>query len=146
MSVFFIWKISIILVAFAALGFLAWYLFAKLHVFTERGRGQTWRLLIAGGPLFAALLVAISRTCDYHHHWQDVTVGSLLGLTVGYLSYRQYYPAMDTRYCYLPYGGETVLNSNLNRKSICKGDQLPDDSDSETKRLLGGENKDSKWT
>lgn len=131
--------------AFASLGFLAWYLLAKLHVFTERGRGQTWRLLAAGGPLFAALMVAISRTCDYHHHWQDVTVGSLIGLALGYLSYRHYYPAMDSRFCYLPYGGD-VPSPSSNRKPVCKGDQLLDEPESDTKMLLEGEDKDSKWT
>lgn len=139
------YKSSFILVAFAALGYLAWYLFAKLHVFTERGRGQTWRLLASGGPLFAALMVAISRTCDYHHHWQDVTVGSLIGLTVGYLSYRQYYPPLDSRHCYLPYSSE-VISPNSNRKTVSKRDQVPDESESDTKMLLEGEEKESKWT
>lgn len=30
-------------------------------------------------PSIGALLVAISRTEDYRHHWQDVFIGSLLG-------------------------------------------------------------------
>lgn len=131
--------------SFAALGFLSWYLFAKLHAFTERGRGQTWRLLAAGGPLFAALMVSISRTCDYHHHWQDVTVGSLIGLTVGYLSYRQYYPPIGSRHCFVPYGTE-VLSPSSNRKPVPKRDKVPDESESDTKTLLEGEDKDSKWT
>jgi len=67
---------------------------AKLHAFDIRGRGHTWRLCIAVIPLLIALLVAVSRTCDYHHHWQDVTVGGLIGLFAGYISYRQYYPSI----------------------------------------------------
>lgn len=80
--------------AFASFGFIAYYVGAKLHAFDSRGRGHTWRLCIAVIPLVISLLVAVSRTCDYHHHWQDVTVGSLIGLLTGYISYRQYYPSI----------------------------------------------------
>nr|XP_036674895.1 phospholipid phosphatase 5 isoform X2 [Drosophila suzukii] len=80
--------------AFASFGFIAYYVGAKLHAFDIRGRGHTWRLCIAVIPLLIALLVAVSRTCDYHHHWQDVTVGGLIGLFAGYISYRQYYPSI----------------------------------------------------
>lgn len=82
------------LVAFASFGFIAYYIGAKLHAFDSRGRGHTWRLCIAVIPLFIALLVAVSRTCDYHHHWQDVTIGGLIGLFAGYISYTQYYPSI----------------------------------------------------
>ncbi|XP_036674895.3 phospholipid phosphatase 5 isoform X2 [Drosophila suzukii] len=80
--------------AFASFGFIAYYVGAKLHAFDIRGRGHTWRLCIAVIPFLIALLVAVSRTCDYHHHWQDVTVGGLIGLFAGYISYRQYYPSI----------------------------------------------------
>lgn len=77
------------------MAYLAMFLFARLHVFKERGRGQSWRLLVCLAPLFGALLVALSRTCDYHHHWQDVVVGSILGLGIGVMSYRNYFPAVS---------------------------------------------------
>ncbi|EIW82802.1 PAP2-domain-containing protein [Coniophora puteana RWD-64-598 SS2] len=76
--------------SFAGLGFLSFYLAGKLHLFDTRGHApKAW---IAITPLFGAALVAISRTMDSRHHWQDVTVGSLLGLIVSYFSYRQYFP------------------------------------------------------
>lgn len=77
--------------------FLAMFLMDRLHVFKDKGRGQSWRLLISSMPLFGALLVALSRTCDYHHHWQDVFVGSLLGIGIGVLSYRLYFPVKQLR-------------------------------------------------
>ncbi|KAH8248344.1 hypothetical protein KR032_001593 [Drosophila birchii] len=80
--------------AFASFGFIAYYIGAKLHAFDARGRGHTWRQCISVIPLLIALLVAVSRTCDYHHHWQDVSFGGLLGLVTGYASYRQYYPSI----------------------------------------------------
>lgn len=66
-------------------------------MFKDKGRGQSWRLLISSMPLFGALLVALSRTCDYHHHWQDVFVGSLLGIGIGVLSYRLYFPVKQLK-------------------------------------------------
>lgn len=79
------------------MGYLSLYLMDRLHLFKEQGRGQSWRLLLCLAPLFGALLVALSRTCDYHHHWQDVLVGSLLGLGIGALCYRQYFPVKQIR-------------------------------------------------
>lgn len=76
---------------------------AKLHAFDARGRGQTWRLAVSVLPLILAALVAVSRTCDYHHHWQDITVGGIIGLLSGYYSYRQYYPSIFSAEAGRPY-------------------------------------------
>ncbi|KAF9071707.1 phosphatidic acid phosphatase type 2/haloperoxidase [Rhodocollybia butyracea] len=87
--------------SFAGLGFLAFYLAGKLHLFDRKGHlGKVWLFL---APLAAATLVAISRTMDYRHHWQDVVVGSILGLIVAYFSYRQYYPSLASELCHKPY-------------------------------------------
>ncbi|KAF8608032.1 PAP2-domain-containing protein [Ceratobasidium sp. AG-I] len=87
--------------SFAGLGFLSFYLAGKLHLFDERGHtGKAW---IALTPLTGALLTAISRTMDYRHHWQDVLVGSIVGLTFSYFSYRQYYPTLESPFSHKPY-------------------------------------------
>ncbi|KIJ64294.1 hypothetical protein HYDPIDRAFT_62127, partial [Hydnomerulius pinastri MD-312] len=87
--------------SFAGLGFLAFYLAGKLHLFDTRGHASKAWLSLA--PLSAASLVAISRTMDYRHHWQDVLTGSLLGLVISYFAYRQYYPDLASKTAHVPY-------------------------------------------
>jgi len=87
--------------SFAGLGFLTFYLAGKLHLFDKRGHaGKAWLSMI---PLAGASLVAISRTMDNRHHWQDVLVGSLVGLAFAFFAYRQYYPALSDRKSHLPF-------------------------------------------
>ena len=34
---------------------------------------------------------------DYWHHWEDVTVGFLLGVLCAFVSYRQHYPSIASQ-------------------------------------------------
>ena len=77
------------------------FLIGQLGVF--RPRTDLARVLIALAPLIGALLIAISRLEDYRHDVYDVTVGSLLGLTVTYFTYRRYYPALKSAKSDIPY-------------------------------------------
>ncbi|KAJ4488041.1 PAP2-domain-containing protein [Lentinula aciculospora] len=87
--------------SFAGLAFLAFYLAGKLHLFDRKGHvGKAW---ISLTPFAGAALVAISRTMDYRHHWQDVVVGSLLGTVMAYFSYRQYFPSLAADMCHQPH-------------------------------------------
>lgn len=87
--------------SFAGLGFLALYLVGKLHLFDTRG--YVFKAWISITPLAGALFVAVSRTMDYRHHWQDVVTGSSLGFLLAYFSYRQYYPHLASADAHLPY-------------------------------------------
>lgn len=111
--------------SFATLGFLSFYLMAKLKIFNDEGRGKSYRLIISFLPLVLAMLIgnnticnkincvvnnsfhtlfaAISRTCDYHHWKEDVIVGSLIGLSIAWLSYRQYFPPLNCKKSHLVY-------------------------------------------
>lgn len=87
--------------SFAGLGFLAFYLAGKLHLFDTRGHaGKAWVSLF---PFCGAAMVAISRSMDYRHHWHDIVVGSALGIVMSYFAYRQYYPPLSSELSHRPY-------------------------------------------
>jgi len=73
--------------------FVTLYLAGKLGTFTERGRRQSYKLLVLL-PLLVAVLIAASRTCDYHHHWQDVLAGGALGAVWAWVAYHHFYPSV----------------------------------------------------
>jgi len=72
-----------------------------MHLFDHRGfTGKAWLSLT---PFLAALLVAISRTMDYRHHWEDVAVGSIVGTVFSYFAYRQYFHPLKSINSNCPY-------------------------------------------
>lgn len=68
--------------AFAGLGFLAFWLAGQVMLFKAPPRA--WKSFCCFTPIVAAAMIAVTRTEDYRHHWQDVTVGGLMGLCIGY--------------------------------------------------------------
>lgn len=109
--------------SFSCLTFVALYLAGKLHVFSSVGRGSTWRLLCVVIPMLWGTMIAVSRTSDYHHHWQDVSVGSILGISIAYLVYRMYYPPLQRHNSHLPYISIRQLDRQI---SMSEKIQLPE--------------------
>ncbi|CAJ2505851.1 Uu.00g132450.m01.CDS01 [Anthostomella pinea] len=87
--------------SFSGLGYLAFFLAGQLRIF--RDRKDLGRYLVCLAPLVGAAMVAISRCQDYRHDVYDVSVGSLLGFTVGFWSYRRYWPRLGSRECHEAY-------------------------------------------
>lgn len=87
--------------AFAGLGYLALFFAGQLHVF--RPRTDLARVLVALTPLVGAAEIAMSRMADYRHDVYDVSVGSLLGISMAYFSYRRYFPSLRHPRCDEPF-------------------------------------------
>lgn len=99
--------------AFAGLGFLAFWMAGQVALFKAPPR--SWKSFLCFAPLVGAAMVAVSRTEDYRHHWQDVTIGGLLGLVVGYFAYRQYFPALHSENCGQAHEEEDVVYTTTDR-------------------------------
>lgn len=60
--------------SFCSMMFLSLYLAGKLQVFSQSAKNESWKFTICLLPLILATTVAISRTCDYHHHWEGTII------------------------------------------------------------------------
>jgi diacylglycerol diphosphate phosphatase/phosphatidate phosphatase len=89
--------------SFAGLGFTALFLAGQLGVFAKGGRRDLSRALLCLVPILGATMIAVSRCEDYRHDVYDVCVGSALGMTVAYWSYRRYWPHMSSPHCHEPF-------------------------------------------
>ncbi|XP_047518887.1 phospholipid phosphatase 5 [Pieris napi] len=123
--------------SFCSLGIASLWLCGRLGVLS-RGRGSGVRVSVTLAPLVLASCIALSRTCDYHHHWQDVLVGSILGLSVSTFCYRQYYNPLSSDNAGVPY---IVSTSNV-KYFNGKPDISPVKEKEETSPLL---KKEDKW-
>ncbi|KAF9500500.1 PAP2-domain-containing protein [Pleurotus eryngii] len=85
----------------ASLGFASLYLAGKLHVFNKKG--HTTKVWLVFTPLFGSIFVSITRLMDHRHHWEDVTVGMLVGLLFAYIFYRQFYPSLEDPESHIPF-------------------------------------------
>ncbi|KAH8882236.1 PAP2-domain-containing protein [Thozetella sp. PMI_491] len=108
--------------SFAGLGYLSLFFAGQMRIFahssgsgSERStlgehaekvvRGDLLRALLCLGPLLGATMIAISRCQDYRHDVYDVVIGSLLGWTVTYWSYRRHWPRLSSSRSEEPYAG-----------------------------------------
>ncbi|KAF3352029.1 hypothetical protein VdG1_09483 [Verticillium dahliae VDG1] len=112
------------------LGFLSLFFAGQLHVFRHESGGRDLsRALVCLVPLLGAALIAISRCEDYRHDVYDVGVGSILGYTVAYWSYRRHWPKLTARDCHEPHpypGTESKAGWSRVRDEEDSAGQRPD--------------------
>ncbi len=141
--------------AFGGLGYLALYVVAtvptiyhaydlvfcsflagQMHVF--RPRTDLARVLLALSPLVGAALIAISRCEDYRHDVYDVTVGSIIGMSLAYFSYRRYYPSLKSPLCDTPFPSRAETASKNGTGRVRDEEESMQRSDSFSASVLEG--------
>jgi len=80
--------------SFAGLLFLTYFTAGKLRCFSAPAPKSLLNFIIALCPSLLALFIALSRYCDYWHHYQDVVWGSVIGSVIATISYFYYYPSL----------------------------------------------------
>lgn len=86
--------------SFAGLLYLLLWLLGQLTVF--RPQAGAWRSAVAFLPTLGAMLIALSRTEDYRHHFIDVFVGLCLGAVIAVWLYFRLFPGISQLRCYEP--------------------------------------------
>lgn len=98
--------------AFSGLGFVSLFFAGQLRIFKHASGGRDLgRALFCLAPLLGAAMIAISRTEDYRHDVYDISVGSLIGMTIAYWSYRRHWPYLTSDDCDEPYPASDSENS-----------------------------------
>jgi len=86
---------------FCVMSYLSLYIAGQIHLLDKKV--YIWKYFVVSIPYFIAVFVAVSRVFDYRHHWQDVTIGGIIGLVFGVMTYYYYYPSLRESSCDKPY-------------------------------------------
>lgn len=82
--------------SFAGLLYLSLYLAGQLRIVSSSPPRSLPNFLLALCPCLLGLFIALSRYCDYWHHYQDIVWGSVIGAVIATISYHYYhYPLWD---------------------------------------------------
>ncbi|KAG6038700.1 hypothetical protein E4U39_000151, partial [Claviceps sp. Clav50 group G5] len=79
--------------AWAGLFFLALYFNAQLKVIAAHNPAY-WKMIMFFAPLLGAFLISATLVVDRHHHWYDLVVGGLIGISTALIAYRQTFAAI----------------------------------------------------
>ncbi|RKP31516.1 acid phosphatase/Vanadium-dependent haloperoxidase [Metschnikowia bicuspidata] len=78
--------------SFAGLFFLSLWLCGQLKV--TRPHTGAWRWAVCAAPTVGALLIALTRTQDYRHHFIDVLIGLIFGSVIAVWLYFRLFPSL----------------------------------------------------
>jgi len=102
---------------FSVMTYLSFYIAGQIHLMDRKS--FIWKYLVVALPYLVAIMVALSRVFDYRHHWQDVTIGSLIGLFFGVVTYYYYFPSLTSIKSKLPFQRfDSYIKSNDNDGEI----------------------------
>ncbi len=77
--------------SFAGFVYCSLYLAAWLRIGRDDHRRASWhgiwKICVVVAPVVAATFIGLTRIRDYWHHWEDVTVGALLGTAFAVLAW-----------------------------------------------------------
>lgn len=113
--------------AFSGLGYLSLWLSGQL--LSEHPLSGSWRKLLSFVPIICASLIALSRTEDYRHHFVDVILGSTLGFTVAYTTYRKNFPKLTSPVAFKPILDDSGVKADV--VDILKADNSDPEVESE---------------
>lgn len=88
--------------AFVGMTFFCLWVYGQINAYKTYG-SKASKLLFAFFPLLLAVYIALSRTEDYRHHFVDIVLGSLLGITIAYYFYRREFPRTTSKTSHVPY-------------------------------------------
>ncbi|ELP91023.1 phosphatidic acid phosphatase type 2 domain containing protein 1B, putative [Entamoeba invadens IP1] len=82
---------------FNASAFLFLLLCGEFKIFG--GEGSLMGLFACGLPLLFAGVVAVSRTRDFYHHYEDIVAGLLIGCIISIVCYFSRFESLSGQYC-----------------------------------------------
>lgn len=94
--------------SFSGLGYL--YLWLSGQLITSHPQTGLWRKIVAFLPVLGAMLIALSRTQDYRHHFVDVILGSVIGSVFAHFIYKRNFPALDSPLPFKPLLDDSDVN------------------------------------
>ncbi|KAF2225307.1 hypothetical protein BDZ85DRAFT_280485 [Elsinoe ampelina] len=79
--------------AFASFVYLSIWLNANLKVMGSY-QPRYWKMVAVFAPLMAAILIAGDLQMSYNHHWYDILMGAVIGISFALVAYRSQFAAV----------------------------------------------------